>query len=188
MVSMLQIRYFLNRCVAAEWVLMSCFNAIWAALVLMLSSFLPHCHMQHLNWTGYLIEPTPCGRCMLPYTRPRDTIINAGACKTSTALSGKFMHGFCRTPQVGLSGRKQAMGHLFRCFKMFKIHYAARTGVSMTITTTIRYHANRCQNCSKKHRTVLFFPSILTSFRCAPALDCCRCCREDVIALLKCDK
>jgi hypothetical protein len=41
---------------------------------------------QHLNWTGFLIEPTPCAKCMLPITRPRDVILNAGACEQPTVL------------------------------------------------------------------------------------------------------
>ena len=42
---------------------------------------------QHLNWSGVLIEPTPCGRCVLPHTRPRDVTINAGACVVPGNLS-----------------------------------------------------------------------------------------------------
>ena len=42
---------------------------------------------QHLNWTGVLIEPTPCGRCVLPHTRPRDLTLNAGACLAPTNLT-----------------------------------------------------------------------------------------------------
>ena len=42
---------------------------------------------QHLNWSGVLIEPTPCGRCLLPHTRPRDLTINAGACTIPANLT-----------------------------------------------------------------------------------------------------
>ena len=55
---------------------------------------------QHLNWTGVLIEPTPCGRCVLPYTRPNDLIINAAACASPANLTGSFMASdFCPPPQ-----------------------------------------------------------------------------------------
>lgn len=50
---------------------------------------------QHLNWKGYLIEPTPCSVCMLPVTRPRDINIKAGCCINSSILDGSFMKGFC---------------------------------------------------------------------------------------------
>ena len=55
---------------------------------------------QHLNWSGVLIEPTPCGRCVLPHTRPRDLTINAAACRRPANLSGGFMaRPFCAPPQ-----------------------------------------------------------------------------------------
>jgi len=54
---------------------------------------------QHLNWTGYLIEPTPCAECALTISRPRDIIIKAGCCVNSTILNGTFMRNFCRAPQ-----------------------------------------------------------------------------------------
>ena len=54
---------------------------------------------QHLNWTGVLIEPTPCGRCALPYVRPRDHVINAGVCRNTSRLDGTYMRGFCPSPQ-----------------------------------------------------------------------------------------
>ena len=54
---------------------------------------------QHLGWTGYLIEPTPCAKCMLPTARPRDININAGACVTPKEIDGSFMYGFCPSPQ-----------------------------------------------------------------------------------------
>eukprot|EP00667_Euglena_gracilis_P020456 EG_transcript_22133 len=54
---------------------------------------------QQLRWHGYLIEPTPCAVCMLPYTRPRDHIIRAGACTDHAMLHGTFMGSFCPYPQ-----------------------------------------------------------------------------------------
>lgn len=55
---------------------------------------------QHLNWSGVLIEPTPCGRCILPHTRPRDLTINAGACVSSGNLTFDSMAAsFCPAPQ-----------------------------------------------------------------------------------------
>jgi len=53
----------------------------------------------HLNWKGFLIEPSACGRCMLPFTRPRDHVRNAGACTVATKLPGEFMTSFCPFPQ-----------------------------------------------------------------------------------------
>lgn len=54
---------------------------------------------QHLNWTGYLIEPTPCAECALTASRPRDVIIKAGCCVNSTVLNGTYMRNFCPAPQ-----------------------------------------------------------------------------------------
>lgn len=62
---------------------------------------------QSLNWTGVLIEPTACGRCMLPYSRPRDHTLNAGACREFTRLNGTLLVAkqwnaagtFCPYPQ-----------------------------------------------------------------------------------------
>lgn len=55
---------------------------------------------QHLNWTGILIEPTPCGRCVLPYTRPRDWTVNAAVCRKPANLSSTYMAAaFCQPPQ-----------------------------------------------------------------------------------------
>eukprot|EP00667_Euglena_gracilis_P023470 EG_transcript_26539 len=54
---------------------------------------------QYLQWRGYLIEPTPCAVCVLPYTRPRDHIIKAGVCTDHGTLQGKFMSKFCPYPQ-----------------------------------------------------------------------------------------
>lgn len=59
---------------------------------------------QHLNWTGILIEPSPCGRCVLPFLRPRDRTINAGACRAHTRIAPANLtdsrgRGFCHPPR-----------------------------------------------------------------------------------------
>lgn len=59
---------------------------------------------QHLNWTGILIEPSACGRCILPHLRPRDRIINAGACRTPSRIAAPNLtdvrgRGFCHPPR-----------------------------------------------------------------------------------------
>ena len=59
---------------------------------------------QHLNWTGILIEPSACGRCILPFLRPRDRTINAGACREHTRIAAKNLtdvrgRGFCHPPR-----------------------------------------------------------------------------------------
>ena len=57
---------------------------------------------QHLNWTGVLIEPNPCGQCVLPTIRPRDRVVHAGACALATSIPSASPHfkdlkrrGFC---------------------------------------------------------------------------------------------
>jgi hypothetical protein len=59
---------------------------------------------QHLNWKGILIEPSACGRCILPLVRPRDRIINAGACNTHSRIAAPNLtdtrgRGFCHAPR-----------------------------------------------------------------------------------------
>ena len=53
----------------------------------------------NLGWTGILIEPTPVGHCVLPYTRPGATTVNAGACLEPRELRPcdyQGTSGFCR--------------------------------------------------------------------------------------------
>lgn len=47
-------------------------NGVWASNTLFFE--------QTLDWRGVLIEPTACGRCMLPWVRPHDLTLNAAVC------------------------------------------------------------------------------------------------------------
>ena len=57
---------------------------------------------QHLGWTGIVIEPTACGTCVIPHTRPRDRVVHAAACASSTVIEGSAFSGsamnFCAAP------------------------------------------------------------------------------------------
>lgn len=79
---------------------------------------------QHLNWTGVLIEPSPCGRCVLPYTRPRDLTINAAVCRKPGNVSRTYMaSSFCPSPQdyCVRSDTLKHDGHTLACLPMHRL-------------------------------------------------------------------
>ena len=49
----------------------------------------------YFNWTGLLIEPTPCATCMLPFNRPRARIVRGGICQNETMTEFSSMYEFC---------------------------------------------------------------------------------------------
>ena len=54
---------------------------------------------QYLNWTGLLIEPTPCGKCLLPFNRPRAVATNGAICVNESLIDIGSMKAFCPPPQ-----------------------------------------------------------------------------------------
>lgn len=52
-----------------------------------------------LDWRGMLIEPTPCGKCLLPHNRPRAATVNGAICTEETKIDITSMKEFCPPPQ-----------------------------------------------------------------------------------------
>lgn len=80
-----------------------------------------------LNYTGILIEPTLCGKCQLPFNRPRSINFHGGVCMNETSFDPSEMKHFCPKPQDKCVPESEWSIHV-RCSPLFSYIQEANIG------------------------------------------------------------